>query len=72
MTQTLGIIHVFVTANTSKQRLAELTRHAVPPILAGTAVLKNSPGNLGQAKGVIKFSIGEEPTVRGDLGTVEL
>ena len=70
--QTLGIIHVFITANASKQRLAELTRHAVPSILAGTAVLKDSPGNLCQAKGVIKLSIGEEPTVGGNLGTVEL
>ena len=70
--QTLSIIHVFITANASKQRLAELTRHAVPSVLAGTAVLKNSPGNLCQAKGVIKLSIGEEPTVGGNLGTVEL
>ena len=69
--QTLGIIHVFITANASKQRLAELTRHAVPSVLAGTAALKNSPGNLCQAKGVIKLSIGEEPTVRGNLGTME-
>jgi len=43
----------------------------VPSVLAGTAVLENSPGNLGQAKGVIKFSIGEEPSVGGNLGTVE-
>ena len=70
--KTLGVVYVFITANASKQRLAELTRHAVPSILAGTAVLKDSPGNLCQAKGVIKLSIGEEPTVGGNLGTVEL
>ena len=40
--------------------------------IAGTAVLKNSPGNLCQAKGVIKLPIGEEPTVGGNLGTVKL
>jgi hypothetical protein len=44
----------------------------MPSIPAGTVVLKNMPGNLCQAKGVIKFSIGEEPTVEGNLGTLEL
>lgn len=71
MSQALGIVHVFITANATKQRLAELTRHAMPSVLASTAVLKNITGNLGQAKGVIKLSIGEKPTVGGNLGTVE-
>ena len=43
----------------------------MPSVLAGTAVLENSPGNLGQAKGIIKLSIGEKPTVGSDLGTVK-
>ena len=54
--KTLGVVHILITANTSKQRLAEQASHAVPPILAGTAVLENIPGNLGQAKGIIKLS----------------
>ena len=70
--KTLGVVHILITANTSKQRLAEQACHAVPPILAGTAVVENIPGNLGQAKGIIKLSISEEPTVGSDLGTVEL
>jgi hypothetical protein len=59
--KTLGVVHILITANTSKQRLAELTCHAVPSILGGTAVLENIPGNLGQAKGIIKLSISEKP-----------
>ena len=43
----------------------------MPSVLAGTAVLENIPGNLGQAKGIVKLSISEQPTVRGDLRTVK-
>ena len=70
--QTLGVVHVFITANASKQRLTELTRHAVPSVLAGTAILENILGNLGHAKGIVKLPIGEQPGVRGNPGTVEL
>ena len=70
--QTVGVVHVVVAAKTAKHRLAELPDHAMPPVLAGTAVLEKTPGNLGQAKGIIKLSISEEPTVGSDLGTVEL
>ena len=65
--QTLSVVHVFITANASKQRLAELTRHTVPSILAGTAVVENTSGNLSQAKGIVKFPIGKQPGVRGYL-----
>ena len=41
----------------------------MPPVLAGTAV---APGNLGQAKGIVKLPVGDKPSVGGDLGTVEL
>jgi hypothetical protein len=69
--QTLGIIHVFITANASKQRLAELPSHAVPSVLAGTAIGENIPSGIGQLKGIIKLSIGEKPSVSGDLGTMK-
>ena len=69
--KTLGVVYVFITANTAKHRLAKLPRHAVPSVLAGTAVLENIPSNFGQAKRVIKLSIGEKPTVGSDLGTMK-
>ncbi len=69
--QTIGIVDVVVSAKTTKDRLAELPDHAMPPILASTAVLEKIPSNLGQAKGIIKLPIGKKPGVRGDLGTVK-
>ena len=38
-------VHNFTTVKASKQRLAELTRQAVPLILAATAIVENLPGN---------------------------
>jgi hypothetical protein len=32
--------------------------------------LENIPGNLGQAKGIVKLPIGDQPGVRGNPGTV--
>ena len=69
--ETVGVVYVLITTKATKHRLTELPRHAVPSVLAGTAVLENSPGNLGQAKGIIKLPIGQQPAVRGDLGPVK-
>ncbi len=44
----------------------------MPPVLASTAVLEKTSGNLGQAKGIVKLPIGEKSSVGSDLGTVEL
>ena len=70
--QTVGVVHVFIATKAAKHRLTEQSRHAVPPILAGTAVLENILGNLGQAKSIVKLPIGEQPGIRGNPGTVEL
>ena len=69
--QTVGVVHVVVAAKTAKHRLAELPDHAMPPVLAGTAVLEETPGDLGQAKGIVKLPIGEKSSVGSDLGTTE-
>jgi hypothetical protein len=50
---------------------AERIQHAVPSVLAGTVIVENIPGNLGQSKGIVKLSIREQTTVRGDLGAVK-
>ena len=52
----LSVVHVFIT---------------VPSVLAGTDIVKHVSGNLAQAKGIIKLSIGEKPAIRGDLGTMK-
>ncbi len=68
----VGVVHVFIAAKTAKDRLTELPRCAVPSVLAGTAVLEKTPGNLGQAKGIVKLPISEKSSVGSDLGTAEL
>ena len=69
--QTLSVVHIFITAKASKYRLTEQPRHAVPSVLAGTAIVESIPGSIGQAKSIVKFPIGKKPAVRGDLGTVK-
>ncbi len=61
--QTVGVVHVVVATKTAKEGLAELPDHAMPPVLSGTAVLEKTPGNLGQAKGIVKLPIGEKSGV---------
>ena len=70
--QTVGIVHVVVPTKASENGLAELPDHLMPPVLTGTAVLEETPGNLSQAKGIVKLPVGEKSSVGSDLGTVEL
>ena len=69
--ETARVVYVVITTKATKHRLTELPRHAVPSVLASTTILKNFPGNLGQTKGIVKLPIGQQPAVRGDLGTVK-
>ena len=52
-----------------------LSRHAVPSTPRscryGWPVLENTLGHLSQAEGIVKLPVGEQPGIRGDLGTVE-
>jgi len=68
--ETVGVVHVFISTKATKHRLTELSRYAVPSVLTGTVVLENIPGNLGEAKSIVKLTISEQPVVRGDLGTM--
>ncbi len=70
--QTVGVVHVVVATKTAKNGLAKLPDHAMPPVLADTAVLEKTLGDLGQAKGIVKLPVGEKSSVGSDLGTVEL
>ncbi len=56
----------------SENGLAELPDQAMPPVLAGTAVLEKTPGNFGQAKNILKLPIGEQTSVGRASGTVKL
>ena len=69
--ETLGVVHVLITAKASKYRLTEQPRHTVPSVLAGTVIVESIPGNLGQLKRIVKLPIGKQTGVRSDLGTVK-
>ena len=69
--QTVGVVHVFIAAKASKDRLTELPCHAMPPVLAGPAVLEMIAGNVSQAKSIVKLPVGKQPSIRADLGTVK-
>ena len=69
--QTVGVVHVLIAAKASKDRLTVLPRHAMPPVLAGPAVLETVAGNVSQAEDIVKLPVGKQPSVRGDLGTVK-
>ena len=40
------------------------------PVLPGTWIGEVFTGDLGEAQKVIEFSLGEQPGIRGDFGTV--
>ncbi len=57
--ETVGVVHVFISTKATKHRLTELSRHTVPSVLTGRAVLENISGNLGEAKSIVKLAISE-------------
>ncbi len=61
--KTVGIVDVVISAKASKDRLPELPDHAMPPILASTAVLEKVAGNVSQTKGMVKLPVGEKSGV---------
>ncbi len=63
--QTVGVVHVVVPAKAADDGLAELPRHAMPSVLACTAVAENIPGHLGKPEGIVEFPIGKQTGVSG-------
>ena len=41
--------------------IAPQTRHAMPPVLAGPAVLETVAGNVSQAEDIVKLPVGKQP-----------
>ncbi len=58
--QTVGIVHIIVSGETTKDGLRELPDLTVPPVLAGATVGKNIASHLGKFDGVIKLPIGKQ------------
>ena len=69
--ESVSVVHVFISIKATKHRLTKLSHYAVPSVLTSTAVLENILGNLGEAKSIVKLPISEHPVIRGDLRTME-
>ena len=68
----VGIVHIVVPAKASENGLAELPDKTVTTVLPTTGVGESVPGNLAQSDRIIQFPVRQQPSVGGDLGTVEL
>jgi hypothetical protein len=64
-------VHVLVAGEAPEHGLAELSNQGVAAVLAGPGVGKDTPGELGQAEGIVQFPKGEQPGIGRDLGAVE-
>ncbi len=62
-TQTVGIVHIFVPAETAEDGLAEQPDHPVPPVLASAAVGKNLASHFGKLDGIIQLPISKQTGV---------
>ena len=69
--QTVGIVHIIVSAETTKDGLTVLPDHAVPPVLAAEGVGEDIASHLGKYDGIIEFPIGKQSSVRCDLRCVK-
>ena len=57
----VGVVYILVAAEASEDGLAKQAGHAVLAVLAGSGV--NQASHLGEAEGIIKLSIGDQPGV---------
>jgi hypothetical protein len=67
----VGIVHVFVPGETTIDRLAKETDHAVPAVLAGAVVAHGVAGRCSQLESVVEFTVGEQTRVGCDPRAME-
>ena len=69
--QSLGIVHVLVSGQAPKHRLAQQARQQVARVLASTQVRQRRPTEVGQAENIVQLAVGQEPSVRRDPAAME-
>ena len=67
----LGIIHVFVSGQAAIDRLTKQAGQQVARVLAAPQVRQRRAAQISQVKNLVQLAIGQEPSVGGDLATVE-
>jgi hypothetical protein len=71
-TQAFGVVGVFVTGQTAVDRLSNHPSHAVLCVLAGARIVDRQLVDVRrQPQRFIEFSIGQQTSITGDVGTVE-
>ena len=64
----VGVVHILVSGEPSKDGLAKQTDDTVPTVLAGPAVSQDITRQYGQAQGIVEFAVGEQAGVGCDAG----
>jgi hypothetical protein len=72
VTQTFGIVHVFVAGEPTEHRLPEQTDQRMATVLAGPRVGKHVACQRGQSKRVVKLAIGEQSCIGRNSGAAKL
>jgi hypothetical protein len=68
--ESLGVVHVFVASQPTEHRLAKQPAQCVACVLATSAVQEFRDRDLGEPQDVVELTVGEQPAVGGDPGTV--
>jgi hypothetical protein len=72
MPKPLGVVHVLIAGEASKDGSPEQSGQAMPPILAGARVGQNLARNVRQSECVVEFAVGEQSGVGGHDRTAKL
>lgn len=72
MAEAVGVVDILVSGEAAEHRLPELRRQSVAVVLAGPAVGQHLSGHLGQAKGVVQLTEGEQTRIRCHPRSVKL
>ncbi len=71
MSETIGVVHVFIPGETAKHGLAEQPGQHVPGVLAAAAFRQRRPRDVGQPERVVQLTVCEQSGVGGDPAGVE-
>jgi hypothetical protein len=69
--QPIGVVDILVAGQAAEHGLTQQPGQQVTGVLAAAAVRENTPGQIGQAEGVVEFAIRQQPGVGSDAAAVE-
>ena len=72
MTQTFGVVHIFVSGKTAEDGLPQHANKSMAAILARARVGERLTRHRGQAERVVEFAIGEQSSIGGHNGATKL